>query len=108
MSNRQILWMILLPALITFGLRLLPFLLFGRKRELTPLINYLGETLPYAIMATLVVYCLKALQTGISGTNVATVIAVAVVAAIHLWRKNTILSITLGTICYMLLIRVLM
>lgn len=107
MNDGQILLRILLPALITFALRLLPFLLFGKKRSMTLMVDYLGETLPYAIMAALVVYCLKGLETGVSVTNVATVISVAVVAMLHLWRKNTILSITLGTFCYMMLIRML-
>lgn len=106
MSNLTILWMLLIPAVITFLLRLVPFLLFGGRRQMSPLVEYLGETLPYTVMAALVVYCLKGLRMGISYENAAAVTAVAVVTVMHLWKKNTILSVVVGTVCYMALLRI--
>lgn len=107
MSNLTILLMLLIPAAITFLLRLAPFLMFGRRRQMSSLVEYLGETLPYTVMAALVVYCLKGLRTGISCENTAATAAVVVVTVMHLWKKNTILSITVGTVCYMALLRIL-
>lgn len=105
MSNMKILLMILIPAGITFLLRLMPFVLFGGKRRMSPMVAYLGEVLPYTVMAALVVYCLKGLTAGLSGDGIITIAASLVVVLVHLWRKNTILSITAGTLCYMVLLR---
>lgn len=105
MKNSTVLLMILLSAAITFLLRLTPFALFGGKKELAPVIRYLGKVLPYSIMAVLVVYCLKGIRTGVTADNIFMIVSAAVTAGIHLWKKNTILSIFVGTVCYMILIR---
>ncbi len=96
--------LIAVVAAMTAALRFLPFLIFKGKK--TPeFILYLGRVLPYAIMAMLVVYCLK-------GTNVLRypfglpeLIAAAVVVLLHIWHKNTLLSIAVGTGAYMILIQ---
>ena len=62
----HILLSILVPAVLTFGLRALPFLLLN-KRELPKRIEYLGNVFPMAIMATLVVYCLKSVPASVCG-----------------------------------------
>ena len=59
MNNLQILLAIIVTALVTAATRFLPFLIFGTKRETPPFITYLGKVLPYAVMAMLVVFCLK-------------------------------------------------
>lgn len=92
-------------AVVTIALRALPFVCFGGKKGVPRLISALGETLPPAIMAALVVYCLKSLPFGTFGDGVRQLIAAAVVA-LHLWKKNTLLSIGVGTALYMLLIRI--
>ena len=79
-------------AVVTIALRALPFVCFGGKKGVPRLVSALGETLPPAIMAALVVYC--------------QLIAAAAVVALHLWKKNTLLSIGVGTALYMLLIRI--
>ena len=90
----------------TFAERALPFLIF-RGKEVPEIIRYLGRVLPMAIMATLVMYCLK----GISFSSVACFapmfIASAATALLHLWKRNTMLSIFGGTACYMFLIQVI-
>ena len=94
-------------ALVTALLRFLPFLVFNGRRPIPDLIRDLGKILPYAVMAMLVVYCLK----GMSFADVAgwlpAAISVAAVAALHVWKRNTLLSIIGGTACYMLLIRLI-
>lgn len=97
--------MVAIVALVTAFLRFLPFLIFGENRTTPPLIAYLGKVLPFAIMGMLVVYCLKDV-TFLSGSfGIPEVIGCAVVALLHIWKRNTLLSIGAGTVCYMLLVQ---
>lgn len=99
----HILLSILVPAVLTFGLRALPFLLLN-KRELPKRIEYLGNVFPMAIMATLVVYCLTSVPASALQDNLILFAGVAVTAAVHIWKKSSILSITVGTVVYMVLV----
>ena len=104
MNNTYGLLLIGVVALVTMLLRFLPFFVFSGKR--TPeFIDYLGKYLPYAIMAMLVVYCLKGVSFVSAPFGVPEVIAVLVVAGLHVWRRNTLLSIVAGTLCYMFLVQ---
>ena len=98
---------IFIPALITFSLRALPFLLFSGDRRMPDWLSRLGAVLPSAIMAVLIVYCLKGVKSDIIGTGLPSAIAVLVVALSFKWKHNTFLSILSGTAVYMLLLRVL-
>lgn len=92
-------------ALVTFLTRALPFLLFDRGTEPPKMILYLGRVLPPAVMAMLVVYCLRGVDfTAVSGWA-PQVIAVAAVVGLHEWKHNTLLSIFGGTILYMVLVQ---
>ncbi len=96
--------MIAVISLVTIALRVVPFLVFGTKK--TPkFILFLGKYLPYAIMGMLVVYCLKGVSLLAAPYGLPELIAVLVVVGLHLWKRNTLLSIASGTICYMLLIQ---
>ena len=97
--------MIAVIALVTIALRFLPFLIFGENRKTPPLIAYLGEVLPYAIMAMLVVYCLKGVDLTSPPFGIPEGIGCAVVAMLHIWKRNTLLSIGAGTVCYMMLVQ---
>lgn len=92
-------------ALVTVALRILPFLIFGEKRETPKFISYLGKVLPFAIMGMLVVYCLRNTSFLEYPYGIPEIISCALVAVLHLWRKNTLISIIGGTVCYMLLIQ---
>ncbi|MCQ2433312.1 MAG: branched-chain amino acid transporter permease [Clostridia bacterium] len=92
-------------ALVTAALRFLPFLIFRGKGEPPAFIGYLGKVLPYAIMAMLVVYCLKSVSVLSKPYGLPELIACASVVGLHLWRRNTLLSIAGGTIIYMLLVQ---
>jgi branched-subunit amino acid transport protein AzlD len=98
---------IFISALITFSLRALPFLLFSGDRRMPDWLSRLGAVLPSAIMAVLIVYCLKGVKSDIIGTGIPSAIAVLVVALSFKWKHNTSLSILSGTAVYMLLLRVL-
>ena len=92
-------------ALVTAMLRFLPFFIFNGRRPIPKVIQYLGVVLPYSVIAMLVVYCLK----GISFVNYSdwlpSMLSVLAVVILHVWKRNTLLSIVGGTVCYMLLIR---
>ena len=92
-------------AVVTFLTRALPFLLFGRGDNPPRIILYLGRVLPPAIIAMLIVYCLRGVSFGRPADWAPALIASAVVVALHLWRKNNMLSIVGGTILYMVLVQ---
>ena len=91
-------------ALMTWVTRGLPYVLFARKAP-PPVVHYLGTVLPSAIMVIVVVYCLRNTGFALPPHGAPELISVAVVAGMQVWRKNTLLSIFLGTVCYMVLIR---
>lgn len=92
-------------ALATQITRFLPFLLFSDGRKLPQIIEDLGRLLPPSMMALLVVYSLRSVDL-LGGTHgIPEAIAVAVTAVLHLWKRNTLLSILAGTVCYMLLVQ---
>ena len=101
----QALWIVLVCAGVTLLLRALPFMCFGGKDGVPKWIASLGGALPPAIMAALVVYCLKGVPFGSFADGAYQLIAGAVVVLVHLWKRNTLLSIAVGTAAYMLLIR---
>lgn len=105
MDNFHAAAMIAVIALVTAALRFLPFLIFGEKRQTPPLITYLGQVLPYAIMGMLVVYCLKGVTLTAAPFGIPEAVGCAVVALLHIWKRNTLLSIGAGTVCYMLLVQ---
>ncbi|MBR5535623.1 MAG: AzlD domain-containing protein [Clostridia bacterium] len=106
MNSTYALSAILIMAAVTALLRFIPFLVMGNRK--TPAyVEYLGKVLPYAVMAMLVVYCLKGVDFTVAPFGVCEFISVGVVVGIHVWKRNTLLSIVLGTLCYMLLIRIM-
>ena len=84
----------------------LPFLIF-RKGEIPSLIRYLGKVLPLAIMATLVVYCLRGTTFDVVANFIPQIVAVAATVGIHLWKRNTLLSVFGGTAIYMCLVQLI-
>lgn len=97
--------LIVVIALVTMLTRFLPFLLLGGGKETPPLVAYLGKVLPYAIMGMLVVYCLKEVSFLRSPYGLPEALGVAAVAGLHVWKRNTLLSIAGGTVLYMVLVQ---
>ena len=97
--------MIAVIALVTAALRFLPFLIFRENRKTPPLVSYLGQVLPYAIMGMLVIYCLKGVSFAAFPFGIPEMIGCLVVVLLHIWKRNTLLSIGAGTVCYMLLVQ---
>ena len=104
-SIGQSLAIIAVTALCTIFLRAFPFLVFGGKKEVPKTVRDLGAVLPSSIMAVLVVYCLRSIDCAAAGHFLPSVIASILVVGLHLWKKNILLSIGLGTICYMVLVQ---
>ena len=92
-------------ALVTIGLRFLPFIIFSGKRQTPAYISYLGKVLPFSIMGMLVIYCLRNISFSAAPFGIPELLSCAVVAALHLWKRNTLLSIAAGTVFYMLLVQ---
>lgn len=88
------------------ALRFLPFLVFGGKKEVPGYITYLSGVLPYAIMGMLVVYCLKNMNLFAGTHGIPEILASAAVVGLHVWKRNTLLSIAVGTVFYMFLVQV--
>jgi len=92
-------------AVVTWLIRALPFAVFGGKKELPKLVTYLGDVLPAAIMIILVVFCLRNATWTVFPYGLAELISIALVVLMQVWKKNTFISILVGTVCYMVLIR---
>ena len=104
--NMHAFWIVMICAGVTLLLRALPFMFFGGRSGVPKWVASLGGVLPPAIMAALVVYCLKSVPFGTFADGSYQLIAGAVVVLVHLWKRNTLLSIAVGTAAYMLLIRI--
>lgn len=99
--------LIVVAALATALTRFLPFLIF-RKKESTPaIITYLGQVLPCAIMGMLVVYCMKDVPFLQAPYGAPEIIGCLIVALLHVWKRNSLLSIGVGTVCYMLMVQLI-
>ncbi len=105
MNDWTALSLILVMAAVTAGLRFLPFVIFSKGRKVPEVVAYLGRVLPYAVMAMLVVYCLKGISFVKMPFGLPEMISVVLVVVLHVWKRNTLLSIVGGTICYMVLVQ---
>ena len=106
MTENTYIWLsVAIIALRTAALRFLPFALFGNGRKTPKIIEKLSSMLPYAIMGMLVAYCLKDTSFSSLGGFLPALIASAVLVLLHVWKRNTLLSIISGTVCYMLLVQ---
>ena len=105
LTSGQTLASILVMAGVTFLTRVLPFLFFDRGDHPPKIILYLGRVLPPAIIAMLIVYCLKGVSFVTLGGWVPAAVASLVVVLLHLWKNNDLLSIFGGTVLYMVLVQ---
>lgn len=108
--NETILMFIVVAALATFATRVLPFIALSGHAD-HPLILHLGRYLPPAVMMILVLYALRHFrplahgQLNMADNGMPMLIASATVVALHLWRRNALLSIIGGTGIYMLMVQ---
>ena len=104
MSNIQFILTIAVCAAATMLTRFLPFLVFGSRGGKVPeVVEYLGHVLPAAIFGMLIVYCLKGVSLTSGSHGIPEAIAIGVTVALHKWKHQTLASIAVGTLCYVLL-----
>lgn len=85
--------------------RFLPFLIFPAGKPTPKYIQYLGKVLPSAVFGMLVIYCLKGVSIFSGTRGIPELIAILIVIALHVWKRQMLLSIAGGTICYILLVQ---
>lgn len=94
--------MVVLGTMLT---RFVPFIVFPAGKPTPKYITYLGRVLPTAVFGLLVVYCLKDVSFLTGWHGLPELISIAVVVGLHLWKRQMLLSIAGGTVCYMLLVQ---
>ena len=92
-------------SVTTFATRAIPFLIFPKGKEIPPLVRYLGGALPPAVIGMLVIYCLKDVNLFAAPFALPELIAGVVVVILHIWKRNNLLSIGVGTVLYMVLVQ---
>ena len=92
-------------AVFTAFTRFLPFFAFPEGRKRPKVITYLGTVLPYALIGMLVVYCLKSVSVFAYPYCIPELLAVVLVAVLHIWKRNTLISVFGGVIFYMVLVQ---
>lgn len=105
LNTGQSLLMIFVVAVTTFATRAVPFLVFPKGKEIPKVVQYLGKVLTPAIIGMLVVYCLKNTKVFSAPFCMPELISVGTVVILHIWKRNNLLSIGVGTILYMFLIQ---
>lgn len=94
--------MVVLGTMLT---RFLPFFIFPPGKQTPKYILYLGRVLPGAVFGMLVVYCLKNVHLFSESHGIPELISISIVILLHLWKRQMLISIAGGTICYMLLVQ---
>lgn len=97
----------IIVCMVTIGTvitRFLPFILFKSNKS-NKYINYLGQVLPYSAIGLLVVYCLKSVNVHSPVYGLPEIISIICIAVLHYWKENTLLSIGVGTVVYMVLVQ---
>ena len=97
--------LIAVAAVVTAATRFIPFLIFRKKDSTPAIVTYLGQVLPCAIMGMLVVYCMKDVPFLRTPYGAPEIIGCVIVALLHIWKRNSLLSIGGGTVLYMVLVQ---
>ncbi|MGI6709893.1 MAG: branched-chain amino acid transporter permease [Bacilli bacterium] len=105
LSNYEILILIIIMAIVTFFTRLFPFVFFKKEKPLSPYVKYIGDYLPYSMIAMLVVYSLKDVAFFTYPSLIPEIIAIICIVLLHIWKKNYLISIGVGTFIYMFLVQ---
>lgn len=104
-SRELSLLIILVAAVTTFATRAIPFLIFPKGKKLPKVVAYLGKVLPPAVIGMLIIFCFKSTKVLSYPYGIPELIASAVVVLLHIYKRNNLLSIGVGTVLYMVLIQ---
>ncbi len=102
---RHAMLILLVMGAVTFATRIVPVLIFGRGEKVPDVIMYLGKVVPFTAMGLLIVYCLRDTAVLTGSHAIPEILAMAVVALSYLWKRNSIFSVVVGTIVYMVLVQ---
>lgn len=105
MTSLQLVITIAVIAAATVLTRFLPFLVFPAGKPTPKYVSFLGKALPGAVFGLLVIYCLKNVSILAGSHGLPELIAIVLVVLLHLWKRQMLLSIAVGTVCYMLLVQ---
>ena len=61
--------------------------------------------LPSAVFGLLVIYCLRNVSIFSGSHAIPELISIVLVIILHVWKRQMLLSIAGGTVCYMLLVQ---
>jgi branched-subunit amino acid transport protein AzlD len=95
-DNWYIAAVVMTAAAVTWALRALPFAVLAPLRR-SKFLPYLGARMPVGVMAILVVYTLRHVRLTDAASVAPATAALLVTAGLHLWRRNAVLSILVGT-----------
>ncbi len=102
---RDAMIVIAVMGLAVLATRIVPVLIFGRGERVPEFILYLGRVVPYTAMGLLIVYCLRDVPVMDAPHGLPEIISLAVVTVTYIWKRNTILSVVIGTALYMFLVQ---
>ena len=94
--------MVVLGTAVT---RFLPFLVFPSGKPTPKYVQFLGKFLPAAVFGLLVIYSLKDVSVFTGSHGIPEMISILLVIVLHVWKRQMLLSIAGGTVCYMLLVQ---
>ena len=106
LTSVQTMVIIIVMTMATVLTRFVPFFLFKNSKSNNSYISYLGKVLPFSTIGLLVVYCLRDVDFIASPHGIPESISVLAIAIVHYWKENTLLSIGLGTLIYMVLVQI--
>lgn len=98
---------IITMALVTYLIRLAPFVLFGGSRHTPQWVQYAGKYLPPSVMGMLIIYSIKDVEFLSYQSSLPVALAIGLTAMLHLWKRNNLLSILGGTVFYMILVQMI-
>lgn len=102
---RHAMIVIAVMGLAVLATRIVPVLIFGRGEKVPEFILYLGRVVPYTAMGLLIVYCLRDMPVLEAPHGLPELISLAAVTVTYLWKRNTIMSVVIGTALYMFLMQ---
>ena len=97
--------LVLVMAVFTALTRFLPFIAFPEGRKKPKVIIYLGKVLPYSLIGMLVIYCFKNVSVISAPFGIPEILAAVLVALLHIWKRNTLISVFSGVIFYLILVQ---
>lgn len=105
MNNKELLITALIIVFATVIIRFLPFIIIRKSIAERKYIRFLGDMMPYSMIALLVVYCLKEVNLIKYPYGIPELISIAIIIILHIIKRNVLISIGVGTVIYMILVQ---